>query len=484
MEYSIEYLPASKWKGHPLPIDYTTSEHYGVTIEHDEDGFRVGIKKLPFPEPMRFSSEMYDFPDKLYEDYRPNAKAHGVLIDGELVAAIETEPEEWSNRLRVNELWIAEPYRRQGIGHALMEHAKSETLSGGYRALMLETQTCNVNAVGFYLREGLTLIGFDACCYTNRDLERGEVRLELGWFPKAENSGDSDSLARITAHKHGIRHAEIIDRYNPDSPRLIYKLRADGKTLILKGIPDTVAETIIEGNVSAHEFLGAYGLAPALIRFPDGSRYVREGGFWFYMFEFVDGETLTDSDEDERALGALSRRLHSLGGYTSETWFDGDRAPYYEKYHDRAWKSEFDRLLDGMPEFRTLAQCFIHSDIGPHNAMRKKNGDVVFIDLDDSGTGCRYLDLGYPFIMQYVQNGNDGSFGYNFDAAISFLRGYYGDTPPSREEYDLVWQGAVFMHISYMDVWGPDAVERMWHTLQYGLSQKEALWERISEAWA
>ena len=295
----------------------------------------------------------------------------------------------------------------------------------------------------------------------------------------------NDILIRDVMTRHGFSRVEILDRFTPGSPRLIYKVNADGKILVIKGIPDDVAESIIVGNVSSHKFLGAHRLAPALIPFPDMCDYVKEGGFRFYMFDFVDGRALTESDEDEYALGQLSRRLHSLEGYTHKTWFDGDRTPYYEKYHHRPFKAEFDRLLDGMPEFRTLAQCFTHSDIGPHNAMKKTGGEYVFIDLDDSGVGCRYLDLGYPFIMQYVQHDdNDRNcehLSYNFGAAISFLRGYYGDTTPSREEYDLVWQGAVFMHISYMDCWGEDAVDRQWRLLLYGLSQKEALWERINK---
>ena len=294
---------------------------------------------------------------------------------------------------------------------------------------------------------------------------------------------ENDKLVLSVMHTHGFGAVEIHERYNPSSPRIIYKLTAGGEAFILKGIPDTVAEPIIQGNVGAHEFLGAHGLAPALIPFPDGERYIRKCGFWLYMFGFVDGRTLTDTDEDERDLGALARRLHSLKGYALKTWFDGDRTPYYEMYRDRHFKPEFDRLLNEMPEFRTLAQCFTHSDIGPHNAMRKKNGEVVFIDLDDSGIGCRYLDLGYPFIMQYADL-RDGEFSYNFDAAISFLKGYYSGERPSREEYDLLWQGAVFMHISYMDCWGEDAVERQWQLLQYGLSQKEPLWEHITEVLA
>ena len=52
------------------------------------------------------------------------------------------------------------------------------------RALILETQSANANAIGFYLHEGFGLIGLDLCCYTNCDIQRKDVRLELGWFPQ------------------------------------------------------------------------------------------------------------------------------------------------------------------------------------------------------------------------------------------------------------------------------------------------------------
>ncbi len=50
------------------------------------------------------------------------------------------------------------------------------------RAIILETQSCNTNAIEFYLHEGFELIGFDTCCYTNNDIGRREVRLDLGYF--------------------------------------------------------------------------------------------------------------------------------------------------------------------------------------------------------------------------------------------------------------------------------------------------------------
>lgn len=109
--------------------------------------------------------EEYDFPDKLYEDHWENAYAWGVVIDGKLIAAIETCPEAWSNRLRITELWVDDEYQKQGIGHTLMEMAKEQLRRERRRAIILETQSCNVNAIDFYLHEGFTLIGFDSCCY-------------------------------------------------------------------------------------------------------------------------------------------------------------------------------------------------------------------------------------------------------------------------------------------------------------------------------
>lgn len=66
--------------------------------------------------------------------------------------------------------------QKQGIGHALMQIAKQQALLQKRRAIILETQSCNANAIGFYLHEGFELIGLDRICYTNHDLQRREVR--------------------------------------------------------------------------------------------------------------------------------------------------------------------------------------------------------------------------------------------------------------------------------------------------------------------
>lgn len=194
MKRKIVPLPKEQWKDCVVPIGYTSHAYYDVELLQEEAGFTASFRLKPMETPVVHTPEECDFADRLYADYWENAFAWGVVEDGKLLAAIETCPEEWNNRLRVTELWVSEPLRRQGVGHALMALAKEQARRERRRAVVLETQSCNVNAIGFYLHEGFSLIGFDACCYTNHDIERREVRLEMGWLRERPKAYQPDEL--------------------------------------------------------------------------------------------------------------------------------------------------------------------------------------------------------------------------------------------------------------------------------------------------
>lgn len=190
MKDKIIPLPREQWKGTVVPIGYTTEEYYDVDMRKISDGgdiaYEIAIYKKRFETPVTHTPEEYDFPDRLYQEHWEKANAWGIVEECEgkqkLRACIETCPEEWSNRLMVTELWVHETIRRQGVGHALMSIAKEQALLQQRRAIILETQSCNVNAIAFYQKEGFEPIGFDTCCYSNRDMERKEVRINMGYF--------------------------------------------------------------------------------------------------------------------------------------------------------------------------------------------------------------------------------------------------------------------------------------------------------------
>ena len=172
-------LPCEQWQGHALPFRYTTAHYYDAEISRDSDGFGVYFTKKAFEKPIVKDNTGEDL---LYAPWWEGVQGYGMFEDGALVACLELWQEAWSDRLRVTELWVADSHHRRGIGSALMDFAKRQAKELGCRAIMLETQSGNENAIAFYLAQGLTLFGFDRSCYTNRDVERRDVRLELGCY--------------------------------------------------------------------------------------------------------------------------------------------------------------------------------------------------------------------------------------------------------------------------------------------------------------
>ena len=250
----------------------------------------------------------------------------------------------------------------------------------------------------------------------------------------------------------------------------------------MKGFKDQMPESTIKSNVQAHLFLGNEKyLAPRIYPLKTGGYHICDQGYWFYLMEFIEGRQMEETPDDEYRLGKAVRMLHDLRGYSLKSPENQSKKRFYEWFRDLKFAKDFDAILDEIPDFEQLDQCFVHTDIGPHNAMLTQDDRVVFIDLDDAGLGSRYLDLGWPFIMQFVDFNHDtGEMDYRFDLAVSFLRGYYGGSGIGRKEFDLLFYGAEQMHISYMKSYGPYAVDSLWKILNYGIKQKEVLWSLIN----
>lgn len=122
-------------------------------------------------------------------------------------------------------------YQKRGIGRALMEVAKEQARLERRRAVILETQSCNVNAIGFYLHEGFTLIGMDTCCYANNDLSRKEVRMEMGWFPEKKRKLSRDE---VEIRKEQPRDYQAVERMTQEAFWNKYQKGCDEHYLVHK----------------------------------------------------------------------------------------------------------------------------------------------------------------------------------------------------------------------------------------------------------
>jgi len=315
-------------------------------------------------------------------------------------------------------------------------------------------------------------------CDTGKRMEV-EPGLILACF---EKRNITEKMLHEVMEIYGFSDIKILERFHKNSSRLIYKVHADENLLLLKGLPETISEDVIKGNISAHEYLGnRMNLVPRIIYAPDGTNYVKVQRYWIYIMEYIEGKNLEENEPDEYELGKVLRSLHNCTDYKYNSALSEDKTEFYNWFYDKDFKTEFDRILDQIPDFKKYDRCFIHSDIGPHNSMRSRTGKVLLIDLDDAGIGSRYLDLGWPLVMQFVDyNYATGKMQYRFNLAEAFLSGYYDGELISRNEYDLLWQGAVFMHISYMQDYGPEAVDSLWDILRFGIEQKDKLWNMIT----
>ena len=161
-------------RGKKLTFRYKTEYYYEIQASETQDGFHFTLRRRTFPAPVEKS-----FTGTLLEPWLEEPRLFAARMDGEDLGFLELSHEQWNNRMRVSNIWVAEGRRRAGVGSALMERAVEEARAAGARSLVLETQSCNDPAIRFYRKHGFALIGFDLTAYSETDVEKREVRLEF-----------------------------------------------------------------------------------------------------------------------------------------------------------------------------------------------------------------------------------------------------------------------------------------------------------------
>ncbi len=168
----IKKLDKQKYTGKRFFTDYTTSGYYDII--RTDSGFDICYKKFDRIKTIPFG-------DSFFNEWLDCPEAYGCFDGEELIGFAEGFLESWNNRYRINNICVFnELYRHKGVGHMLMETILNAAVKSGARMAVLETQSCNEKAIAFYKKHGFKIIGFDLYSYTNIDLQRHEVRIEMG----------------------------------------------------------------------------------------------------------------------------------------------------------------------------------------------------------------------------------------------------------------------------------------------------------------
>ena len=168
----IQQLDQS-YQGMPIHFVVKTDGYFHAFIKQTNDQFGVIFQYTPFPEPKTFH-----FEDVLMSEWLNDPIVFGAFDQGKLVGFVELS-EEWNQRLRISNIFVNEEKRHDGVGSILMKQAKAYAASQNMRGIVLETQSYNVAAIRFYQKHGFTFLGCDLSAFSNEDVKRQEIRLEM-----------------------------------------------------------------------------------------------------------------------------------------------------------------------------------------------------------------------------------------------------------------------------------------------------------------
>jgi len=163
--------------GKKVLFSYTSEKYYDVSRQEVVNQITVKLELKDFPKPFHKSMEV-----EIFESYKPDLQCYLLKKDEKEAGIISFNHEKWNNVLRVWDLYIHKDFQRIGIGKRLMDLALNRAKELKARALVLETQTCNYPAISFYRKYGFRIVGIDTINYSNSDIERKEVRLEMGFL--------------------------------------------------------------------------------------------------------------------------------------------------------------------------------------------------------------------------------------------------------------------------------------------------------------
>ena len=172
MTVEIRRLEKESFAGKRFTARYMTKGYYDIRAA--ENGFDINY--VLFDTAVERS-----FEDEFFSEWLGEPVAYGAFEGETLLGFAEGAPETWNNRFRISNICVFDTAaRHRGIGAALLDAILTEAEKAGARMAVLETQSCNENAIAFYRKNGFEIIGFDLYAYSNADPECHEIRIEMG----------------------------------------------------------------------------------------------------------------------------------------------------------------------------------------------------------------------------------------------------------------------------------------------------------------
>lgn len=287
-----------------------------------------------------------------------------------------------------------------------------------------------------------------------------------------------DNLDKIACF-WGLNNVKFKKSFEAKGGRSVDLISSEQGNFILKGFNNDIGEEQINKYTLALQYLSNKNikLSPKIIENQNKQLYSKFCHRYYYLMEYVEGRQLKEVPEEEYALGKAAAILHTYNDYFIESELNVNTRieSMYQRFYEYPFKIEYDKVVESLPDFDYYKKAFIHTDIGAHNAILSKTGNVIFIDFDDAGRGSIYIDAGYPLITQFIRYQKNGELKFDFNNAKAFYDGYFSKTKMNQQEKQLIFDGAVFMQLMYMPCYGEEGVRPMWEILNFALKNKDKI---------
>ncbi len=153
-----------------LDIDHTcyTDHVWQMKFEAGERKTAVTFDVIRLPRRMKV-----EYPrdlQQLVDDWQLDQEFLVAELDDEVAGYIDVIARPWTQTAWIVNLAVDAEHRREGLGKALVLHARQWAREQGLRALMAEATTKNYPALCFFQKLGFQFCGFNDYYYTNEDI--------------------------------------------------------------------------------------------------------------------------------------------------------------------------------------------------------------------------------------------------------------------------------------------------------------------------
>lgn len=163
--------------GKQVFYNYTSEKYYEIHTETNNNGWNFFLTEETFEIPYEKNLE-----EEIFDSHKKGSEVYVSEINGEESGIMVIQHIKWNETLLIHNLYVDKQFKRKGIGRALFEIVKKRAHELGVRMITLETQTSNYPAIQFYLKNGFQLIGLNLYSYSNDDIRKKEVRIEMGYL--------------------------------------------------------------------------------------------------------------------------------------------------------------------------------------------------------------------------------------------------------------------------------------------------------------